>query len=267
MREHREVLRYFAKTGYAARGVVYFIVGVLALLAAFGRSDSEDTEGALQSLVRQPFGDAMLWVVVIGLVGYAVWRLIQAVTDADAHGSDIKGLIIRGGLVVSGLTYIALALYAFDLLGVFSSGGGDGEGSLRQYIAGFVGNRVVAFGLCLIFVGVAIAHWVKAGKHKYRRYFAAPARNQTFVDWVSVIGLCARGVVFAILAALLFYRGASARGAGSDTPDLEDALEFVQGLPFGAALLALLGLGLICFALYSLVEAVWRRINMRGVPG
>lgn len=265
MAANKEVLRHFARTGYAARGVVYLIVGVLALLAAFGQRDSEGTQGALQSLIQQPFGNFMLWLVAIGLAGHALWRLIQAFTDADAHGSSPKGLTIRGAFVVSGLTYLALSLYAFDLLGVFSSGAGGSEGTIRRYFAGFVGNRLVSLGLCAIFLGVAMAHWNRAARHKYRKFFAAPARYRQLVDWISVTGLTARGFVFAVLAALLFYRGTSAAGGGSDTPGLEEALEFVQGLPFGGVLLALLGLGLICFAAYSFLEAIWRRINMMGV--
>lgn len=266
MPSHKRVLTLLARGGYAARGTVYLIVGFFAVLAAFGPGDSEGTEGALRTLLDQPFGTFLVWAMVVGLIGYAVWRGVQGLSDADHHGSDARGLVIRAALLVSGLTYLALALYALSLLGVFGAGGGQGGGGFAQAAAGAVGNRVVSLALCLVFAGVALAHWIKAGKRRYAKYFDAPPRSMPLVHTVSITGLAARGFVFAVLSVLLFYRGINAGGNGAQPPGLEEALNFVQGLPFGALLLALLGLGLIAFAVYSFIEARWRRIHMK-VPG
>lgn len=255
-----------ARAGYAARGLVYAIIGIFAILAAFGGGDEKDSEGALRTLLSQPFGQALVWAMIVGLVGYVIWRLLQAILDADGHGTDAKGLMVRAALLVSAFTYTTLAIYALSLLGVWSSGrdggggGGGGAGPVASAIAGFVGARPVSLGLAAIFCGVAIAHWRKAATRKYAERLAASDAAMRFIDPVSIAGLVARGVVFAVIAVLLFRRG-FASGEDGGTPGLESALEYVRALPLGNWLLALLGLGLVAFAAYSLAEARWRRIR------
>ena len=85
-----------------------------------------------------------------------------------------------------------------------------------------------------------------------------------FIHLVSIVGLTSRGFVFAVVAWLSFFRFRSGGGDGGEQPGLKEALKFVQGLPFGQALVAALGAGLVAFAVYSL-EARWRRINSRAV--
>ena len=102
-------IAWLARSGYAARGVVYLIVGGFAVLAALGSGQTTDSKGALRTIVQQPFGEALLALVALGLVGYAIWRLVQALLDTDHHGTDAKGLAIRGGLIVSAVTHTLLA--------------------------------------------------------------------------------------------------------------------------------------------------------------
>ncbi|MEG6551583.1 DUF1206 domain-containing protein, partial [Desulfocurvibacter africanus] len=90
-------LKIASRLGYAARGVVYLLVGGLAVLAALGRGGgTTDTKGALRTLLDTPWGDALLGVIAVGLLGYAAWRFVQAVGDVDRHGKDAKGLAVRG---------------------------------------------------------------------------------------------------------------------------------------------------------------------------
>jgi hypothetical protein len=109
-------LALLARSGYAARGVVYLIIGGLAVVAASGQGgQTTDTHGALTSLLTQPFGKIVLAIVALGLIGYALWRVVQALADVDHHGTDPKGLATRGGLLVSAVTHALLALFALSL--------------------------------------------------------------------------------------------------------------------------------------------------------
>ena len=80
-----------ARFGYAAKGVVYMVVGVLATAAAFGMGgETTDTRGALQAIEEQTFGKFVLGRVAVGLVGYVIWRWIQAIADTDDKVSGLK---------------------------------------------------------------------------------------------------------------------------------------------------------------------------------
>lgn len=257
-------IKPLARMGYGARGLVYFIIGLFALLAAIGGGEEKDSRDALRTLLEQPFGEVITWCLVAGLLGYVIWRLIQSLADADDHGTGLKGLAIRAGLLASAGTYAILAVYALSLLGVFAAGSGDGGSGgspAASLLEGVVGQRAVSLILGLIVLGVAGAHVLKAVRQKYADHFDAPAEAMTIIHPVSIAGLLARGFVLAIIAVLFFYRTSSAEN-GSETPGLDDALNFVQDLPGGVFLLIATGLGLLAFSAYSFIEARWRRINV-----
>ncbi|BBI51576.1 hypothetical protein HORIV_39970 [Vreelandella olivaria] len=108
--DHRDAITLYARMGYASRGIVYVLVGGLAALAAFGQGgQTEGSRGALERLLTAPFGNVLLGLIAVGLLGYAMWRTIQAVKDADHHGNGAKGLAIRAGLLASAITHTLLA--------------------------------------------------------------------------------------------------------------------------------------------------------------
>src|SRR5687767_14843428 len=111
------MLEPVARLGYAAKAVVYAIVGVLAILTAVNRGGSiTDTSGALRVVLTGPFGRALLAVLAVGLCGYAAWRLLDAAMDPDRAGTSPKGLVIRIGNAVRGCVYGALGFEAIRLL-------------------------------------------------------------------------------------------------------------------------------------------------------
>ena len=263
MRLPRQIIRKLARAGYTSRGVVYLIIGVFACLAALGGTETLGTKEALSNLLGQPFGHVLVGLMIVGLAGYVLWRLVQAVFDADDHGLSPKALAIRGGLLVSAFTYATLTIYALSRVGIFSGGGGEGgSGGVAHWLAGFVGSRPVAWALALVFIIVGGAHCWKAGRMKFEDHFIADERTMTFLRPISVIGLVARGIVFFILAFLLFYRGLNAQGSSGGTPGIKEALQFLQDLPFGWAVLGAMGIGIVLFAVYSFCEAIWRRVRM-----
>jgi hypothetical protein len=115
-----------------------------------------------------------------------------------------------------------------------------------------------------VFAGLAGAHFLNAWAQKYAENFDAPAARRRLIVPVATTGLAARGAVFAVLAVLCAYRFATASDPSGPPPGIDDALGFIQGLPLGGVLLAATGAGLVAFAAYSFLEAVWRRITVAG---
>jgi len=255
----------FARSGYAARGVVYLIVGWLAMLAAFGGGRAEDSEGALRKLLSQPFGEILLGLMALGLLGYAVWRLIQAIRDTDDHGTDAKGLAVRGGLFVSAITHVLLAVFAVSLIFTFSmsSGGGGGGGGTQDWTAWLLRQP---FGRWLVgLVGVAIigaglAHIWKGWMAKFEEYLEMDEQTRQKTSPICRFGLIARGVVFLMVGGFVII--AAWQADSSEARGLAGALQALQEQPYGWILLALVAVGLFAFGLYSVIEAVYRRIDL-----
>ncbi|MHA6492860.1 DUF1206 domain-containing protein [Pseudomonas borbori] len=258
---------WLARSGYAARGAVYLIVGFLAITAATGSGEAVGTEGALRAILDESFGTLLLWIVLIGLFSFSAWRLTQAIGDTDCHGTDGKGLLVRAGLLGSALAHVLLALFTLGLL-IGSSSGGSGSGGkdLLQRLLAWDHANLLIYAVALTPLGVGIAHLIKAWTANFERYFQADEQVMRWVRPISRIGLLARGCAFLIIAALLFTGGR--HYSPTNPPGLQDALKALQGMPSGTWLLMAIGLGLLGFAIYSLAEARWRRIDVASVlPG
>ncbi len=260
-------MELLARSGYAARGVVYLIIGYFAFTAAFsGGGETIGTRGALLELLENPFGTTLLWIMVVGMGAYIAWRLVQAIADPEGHGSSAKGLLIRAGLIGGAIAYGALVLFTLGLLGASPGGSGNGSNGGGDFLSSLLGwqySNYLVYLIALVPLGVGIAHLIKGWKAKFEKYLKAPPQTMRWVRPVSRVGLIARGVAFFIVAGLLFAGGA--RYKATEPPGLEEALEALQNLPYGMLWLSLIGLGLIAFAVYSFAEARWRRIDVAAV--
>lgn len=255
----RHAITVAARSGYAARGVVYLLVGGLALMASLGAGGkATGTTGALASLVDNGPGLAVLAGIGAGLLGFALWRAIQGLLDADRHGRGAKGIVLRAALLVSAVTYGGLALYALTLI-VAYVGDGSGSGGAAAWLLGQPYGRYVVglVALCMLAAGAAQA-W-KGLSGRYRERLELNGALALTLRPLCVIGLVARGVVFGLVGGLLLY--AALHVDPSEAGGLDKALGWLQEQVYGGIMLAAIAIGLIAFALYSLIEARWRRIG------
>lgn len=255
------VMEWLARLGYASRGLVYLVIGVLAVMTAAGAGGgTTDPEGALVAIQGQPLGTAMVAVLALGLFGFMVWRLVQAVHDPDGHGHGAKGLAIRGGLAISGVVSLLLAGTAASM--AFGWGGGGGGDSARDWTAWLMSQpfgrwAVAAVGLGL--VGAAVVTIGKAWRCTFLRYVRLDGDTARWAVPVCRFGLAARGVAFALVAWFLLSaaweaRSGEARGLGA-------ALHSLLEQPFGPWLLGLVALGLVAFGIYNWILARFRQIG------
>ncbi len=251
---------HLARFGYAARGIVYVLVGGMALLSSVGGGRT-DQESALKMVLDQPFGWIWLGLIGLGLIGFIVWRLAQALLNADGHPDDAKGYVIRGGMLISAITYTGLASYALQNALQLSLGGGS-DNSRETWIAWLMQQPfgrflIAAIGLAII--GAGAAQIIKGLRRRYLKYVPiSPAQNRV-LDLACVYGLAARGVVFFIIGSFFIYAG-WASDAGQ-TGSTAEAMAWVRQLPFGGLLYAFIALGLFAFGAYGLIEARYRIVR------
>jgi hypothetical protein len=253
-------LELLARWGYAARGVVYVILGIIALLGSSGTGGEASPQGALSTLLGQPFGRILLAAVALGLIGHVTWRLAQAILNADHQSADLKGYAARAGNLASGLVNGVLAVVAARLVFTSSGGGGSsGEDSfaawlmqqpLGRFLVGALGASIIIAGAVQLWRGLA---------GKYRDRVKLPHQHEGFLHGLSVFGLSARGVLLAVTGVFFIFAAITvdAHQAGS----LTEALDWVRRLPFGAYLYALAAAGLVAFGLYSFIEARFRLVD------
>ena len=251
-----------ARAGLIARGVVYGIIGILALKLALGDGgDTTNQQGALQTIAQGPFGKVLLALMAVGLLGYAAWRLIRAALGHGPEASDDTKDRIAG--VVSGIAYAALCVTAVQILvGSGSSGGPsnnpDGTtGGVLDWPAGQV--LVVIAGLA--FIGVALDQARKGVKKEFledSKTEQMSSEVRKAFTAVGVTGHVARAVVFALVGWFLI------RAAVEYDPDkavgLDGALAELGQAAYGPILLGIVAAGLICFAAYSVMDARYRKV-------
>lgn len=252
-----------ARFGYAARGVVYAVIGLLAVQAAFGgRSGGQQAgpEGALQRIAEQ--SRLLLGLVAVGLAGYALWRFVQAILDPENKGTDPKGLAKRGMMLASGIGYSALALFAARI--VSGSGSGESSGGNQEVTASLMDKPfgrwlVILAGIAVIVSG--LYQLFEAWTDRFRRHLKLQEMDpseQRLATHAGRAGLASRGIVFLLMGWFLIQAGL--RYDPSQASGLAGALETLASQPYGPWLLGIVALGLIAYGAYSFLQARYRRI-------
>jgi hypothetical protein len=257
----RPEFEWLARAGLLARGVVYGIVGVLALKLAVGSGGKATTQrGALQTIAHQPFGHALLIATAVGLGAYALWRLLRAWIGHGSEQNDSAFKRVAG--VASGLAYAALCITAVKILtGASSSGGANSPKKTTGGVLGWTGGTVIIGVIGAILIGVALFQGYKGVSKKFLedsktgQMSLAVKRGFTAIG---VFGHLARMVVFGLigyglLTAALDYAPRNAIG-------LDGALSKLSHQPYGPFLLGVVAVGLIGFALYSIADARYAKV-------
>ncbi|ACK72343.1 protein of unknown function DUF1206 [Gloeothece citriformis PCC 7424] len=265
------VLEKLARAGYFAKGIIYGLIGILAILAAFNAGGkTTDANGVLHTIAGQPFGQILLILLGIGLFGYAIWRFVEAALDPEHENrdKDANSLFHRLSYAISGVIYTGLAVQAILLVidASSSSGGGNSTADwtarllsqpFGRWLVGLVGAVIIGFGFYQLY---------KAYKAKFRGKLNLRRLTQEQEKWVIRIGqmgISARGIVFVIIGFFLIQAGRQydpqqARG-------LDGALQTLARQPYGKLLLAIVALGLAAYGLFMIIQSRYRRISTPSV--
>lgn len=250
-----------SRAGFVARGLIYAIIGILALKLAFGQGGKlTNQQGALHTVANQPFGKVLLTLVAIGLGGYSLWRFVRAAIGHGPEGSDTG--FERLAALASGIAYGAMCAIAVEIL--LGSGGGGSSGSPKKAAAGVfswpAGTWIVgiAGGVML---GVALYQGYRGITKKFLDDSKVAEMGPQVKKWISrlgTVGHLARMVVFGLVG--IFLIKAAVDYNPSKAVGLDGALAKIVHRSYGPFLLGVVAVGLIAFALYSLSDARYRKI-------
>lgn len=252
MVDKSEKFHLLVRLGYASRGLVYILLGYLAL-SSTGKA-AGGPQASFDFLQEIPFGTSVLYVVTIGLLAYAIYKFIAAMGDVERKGAEPKGIAQRIGYFASGLAHTTLAWTAFEFArGIKRASTGDGgDEAAATVLTWDLGSAVLG----IVGLGFLLAAGFQARSaitaHFMRSVGAgAPAS----VCWLGRAGHGARAVVFAIIGWSLsrsawFSNGAEVKGLGGALASLQDA----------GALYTVVAVGLLMFGVFSLIVARFRVI-------
>lgn len=263
VRQHERSFEWLARAGYATRSLLYFTIGGLAALAAFGfGGDATDSKGALLELYRQPFGRGLLVLAAVGLFGFALFRGYQVVVDPEQQARGLRAAK-RVGWAAIAFLHGALGVFALRL----ASGSGDGahEDETRGATAALLnwtplGPWLVA-AIGAIVIGVSCHELWCAYRSRLDEQLDLSRLSGGVRLWVvrlSRFGIGARAVVGAIAGVFLLM--AAIDSNAREAKGFDESLALVRSAPFGGVLFAVVALGLLAFAVYELVEARYRRV-------
>jgi len=250
---------FLARAGLTARGVIYILVGVVAVLVALGQSSREaDQSGALQLLAGKSYGLIALWLLGIGFAAYSLWRLSEAAfgVTGEPPGAGPRLKSLARSVVYAGLAYLT-----FEVI----SGTGSSQRQRQQDVTGTVmqhpaGRWLVGIaGLIVVICGLAlVVEGVRKKFMKYLRTAEMSPRMRRVVKVLGMTGTIARGLVFALVGVLVV--DAAITHKASESGGIDKALLTLRNQPFGEFLMLAAALGLVVFGVYGLCEARWRKV-------
>lgn len=252
------------RLGYGGRGLVYLAVAGISLWSLYRGGQAQDTSSALGWLENSWGGGAALFLILLGMLAYAVWRVVDAVWDLEDYGSEAKGIVARLGMVVTGIIHLGIGVLAFSLL--FGSGS-EGEGSSIPRYVGTVmawpGGRWLIGLVALLILGAGAYYLRQGWRNDYRKHLRA---NHFTARWNSVLkaGVMAQGVVIGVIGLLFLF--AAWRANPQEAGGVGEAFSWLSEQAYGRLLVIGVCLGLVGFAIFCFVNAAYRIVPKASDP-
>jgi hypothetical protein len=254
-------VEWCGRLGLVAKGVIYGLVGVLALMVALGFGGRpKDRQGALRFIAAQPLGEVILFALAAGFAGYALWRFTQAFLDRDHEGEGPVGLAKRAGYFARGLLYTGLCAASLSVVGGLG-GGGRNEAQETDRVLDWPFGRALVYAAGAIFLGAAAWNGYRALGKKYRKDMKRGRMSKAerrSLDALGSAGHLARMVVFGLVG--FFLVRAAWQYDPKEAVGLDGALARVAQAQYGEWLLAVVAGGLLAYGLFCFMQARYREV-------
>ncbi|WP_066172303.1 DUF1206 domain-containing protein [Bacillus marinisedimentorum] len=256
-------VRNFARFGYAAKGTVYVLIGILSIMPAGGFGGrTTGSEGAFAALSSRPFGEFALWIMAFGLIGYAVWKLMETFMHIKGKEHGIKEMIKRASFLVSAVIHLGLAYKAFMII-MNAGSPGSARQTVTARLLGEVWGRWIIGIAGAIILAFAFYELYKGYKGKFGKHLKAIEMDEDerkTMRTVGKAGFIARGVVFALIG--WFVIDSALEAKAENEQGMDKALSEIAQQPFGPYLLAVVAGGLLMYGIFMFFKARYRVITI-----
>jgi hypothetical protein len=269
MRAASPALVFLGRAGYAAKGVVFVVIGALAAGVAVGTGGkTTDSRGALSVIGDGPMGTIALVAVGVGLLGYMAWRLVAAATDAEGKGDEPTSLVVRAAQAGRGVAYGVLGVQALRQLGGET---GSQDSAARHWTGRLLDmpfGTALVIGAGLGVLGYAAYQLYRAFSDKAKKHLDLAQAGPTAATWIVRLGrfgIAARAVVFAMIGVFLIRAGM--QEDSGEAGGIAQSLRALGSTDHGRIVLSLVAFGLIAYGIYQLATARFRHMRAVGMRG
>ena len=257
--EDSKPVEWLARLGLVCRGLIWLIIGALAVQVALGANDRVDKNGALHAIAEKPLGEVLLVVLVVGFFGYAAWRLLEGVAGHRDQEAGRKRWSKRGSSLFRGGIYLFLAGSTAKYL--ITGGGDDKTQPVTARVMSHTGGRTLVFlvGAGIVIGGLAMVF--RAFRQKFEDNLdmgRMPGGLRSATSVIGTTGLASRGMVFVLIGGFLVK--AAVEFDPQNAKGLDASVKTVASQPFGRVVLFAAAVGLLAFAVWSWIEARYRKI-------
>jgi hypothetical protein len=252
-----------ARTGLAAKGFVYLLLGILAFMAAFELGSqgngAANRNGVFQMVRDWPAGQWLLIALALGLLCYSVWRFIEALSP---HNEANRKAVKRVGYFFSGLIYLSVAITAFLLaIGEKQSGGSNQNQQLAASLLSKPAGAWLTGAAAFMLAAIGIYQLWYGFSEKYRKHVQGLSLHQQHANLLLAsgkVGYMARGVVWLVVAYLLLQAALHHRASAAG--DTGQAFQLVESLTYGSLMLGLIGLGFAAYGIFNFIRAKYENL-------
>ncbi len=248
-----------ARVGILAYGITHILIGALALQIAFGQGGEQaDQNGAFQTIAQQPFGQVLLWVLAVGFVFAALWKVEEAVWGFSYVSDKKKALRKKATSGGKAVVFAVLAVIAGRT--AMGSGGGGGQQQATAGVFGLPGGQFLVGLAGVIIIALGVYKIVRGWQQKFTEDMDLPAdrKARQLAVRSGQAGYIGRGIATGIVGILVVL--AAINYNPQEQVGLDAALKALAAQPFGPYLLILVALGFIAFGVFSFFDARYHRV-------
>lgn len=262
--EYKNIIKLIARAGYCAKSVVYSVLGSMIIYAAlYARSvDNLSKKDIFEKIDSSTFGSALLLLVVIGLVCYVIWRLVQfCLNPEELDNRKPMELVTRSFYFISALLYTSVAYTAFKVLHGSYEQGKSSKTLTAELLQHPLGMYLIAGigAIIIVFAGVQLKHAVKQDFMSKFDTSQLSSKERQIIYLSGRLGFIGRAVIYVIIGGFVTFAAINHRP--SQAGGLSDALMVILNKPFGPYLMAAVGVSMFAFGIFCGFEGRYRAVK------